>query len=88
MYLDGDAINIVENRKRLLGNSWYHIPKPLLVSVFQYLSAPDLIRAGHTCSVWYQASLDDLLWRDLVKRDFGVDTSVGIMPGIILFLMC
>ncbi|KAJ1520007.1 hypothetical protein ONE63_004238 [Megalurothrips usitatus] len=78
---DADAINIVENRKRLLGNSWYHIPKPLLQNIFQYLCAPDLIKAGLTCTTWYQTSNDELLWRDLLRKDFGVDTSLGIRPG-------
>ena len=88
VYLDGDTSNIVENRKRLLGNSWYHIPRPLLVSIFQYLSAPDLIKAGLSCSAWYQASKDDLLWRDLLKRDFAVNTSGGIMPGNFFLFFC
>lgn len=82
--MDGDTINIVENRKRLLGNSWYHIPKPLLLNVFQYLCAPDLIKAGRTCSTWNQISSDELLWRDLLRTDFGVDTSVGLRPGMFL----
>ncbi|XP_034231119.1 F-box/WD repeat-containing protein 5 [Thrips palmi] len=79
--LEDDVIHIVENRKRLLGDSWYHIPKPLLLNVFQYLSAPDLIKAGLTCSTWQQTSTDELLWRDLLQKDFGVDTSTGIRPG-------
>lgn len=80
-FLDEDVFHIVENRKRLLGDSWYHIPKQLLLNIFQYLSATDLIKAGLTCSTWQQTSTDELLWRDLLRKDFGIDTSSGIRPG-------
>ncbi|KAE8739473.1 hypothetical protein FOCC_FOCC015027 [Frankliniella occidentalis] len=76
--LDADSISFVEHRKRLLANSWYHIPKPLLLNIFQYLSAPELTSAGLTCSTWHQTSTDDLLWRALIRKDFGVKPSTGI----------
>lgn len=85
--VDDDAIHIVENRKRLLGNSWYHTPKPLLLNIFQYLSAPDLIKAGLTCSTWQQISTDEFLWRDLLRKDFGIDTTAGIRPGKVAVLI-
>lgn len=61
--------------------NWAYLPEPMLLHIFQYLSAYDILTAGRTCKDWCRSSYDDLLWKNLVYRHFKIDRSVEIMPG-------
>lgn len=63
------------------GSCWNYIPDPMLLQIFQYLSAKELLDAGRTCRLWNRVSYDELLWKQLFYKDFKIDRSVGIVPG-------
>ncbi|KAG8269278.1 F-box/WD repeat-containing protein 5, partial [Homalodisca vitripennis] len=64
------------------GGCWWDImPDPMLLQVFQYLTARELLDAGQTCRLWNRVSYDEMLWKHLLYRDFRIDSSVGILPG-------
>lgn len=70
--------------------SWEYLPAPALCNIFKYLSYKDLINAGRTCVMWYNASKDDFLWKDLLCENFKIDRSISLMGGrcICLILEC
>ncbi|XP_063242847.1 F-box/WD repeat-containing protein 5 isoform X2 [Bacillus rossius redtenbacheri] len=61
--------------------AWCFLPDTLLLHIFKYLSAHELLVAGLACWSWRRVSLDQFLWRDLLRGDFCVEPSVGIAPG-------
>lgn len=65
---------------------WDYMPDSMLLQVFQYLPARDLLNGGQTCSLWNRVSYDDLLWKSLLYRDYKIDACVGILPGRFLTL--
>uniref|UniRef100_A0A1B6DP33 F-box domain-containing protein n=2 Tax=Clastoptera arizonana TaxID=38151 RepID=A0A1B6DP33_9HEMI len=66
---------------RISGNSWNYMPDPMLINIFQYLTAKELLDAGLTCRFWNKISYDELLWKHLFYKDYKIDPSIGIMPG-------
>ncbi|ENN77344.1 F-box/WD repeat-containing protein 5 isoform X2 [Dendroctonus ponderosae] len=60
---------------------WCYLPYPALYKIFQHLSYKELISTGNVCKLWYQASRNDLLWRDLFYQNFLVDRSVPVVAG-------
>lgn len=65
---------------RMVG-CWDCMPDQMLLQVFQFLSARELLNAGQTCRLWNRVSYDELLWKYLLYRDYKIDSSVGILPG-------
>ncbi|KAJ8952508.1 hypothetical protein NQ318_003304 [Aromia moschata] len=63
------------------GNFWRFLPYPALYKIFQHLNYKDLIAAGQVCKLWYEASLNDLLWKELFFKNFLVDRSVPVVTG-------
>lgn len=68
------------------GSCWNYMSDPMLLNIFQYLSAKELLDAGLTCRLWNRISYDELLWKHLFYRDHKVDPAVGIIPGIFMLL--
>lgn len=64
-----------------VNSNWYYLPDPILLHIFQYLSARELLDVGLTCRSWLCVSYDELLWKDLVYHNFKIDRSVKIAPG-------
>lgn len=60
---------------------WCYLPYPALYKIFQHLSYKELISTGNVCKLWFQASRNDLLWRDLFYQNFLVDRSVPVVAG-------
>lgn len=60
---------------------WNLMPDSMLLQVFQYLSARELLNAGQICRLWNRVSYDELLWKSLLYRDYKIDSTVGILPG-------
>lgn len=60
---------------------WDNVTDTVLLEIFQYLSARQLMNVGKVCKLWSRVSYDEFLWRDLFHQDFSVKDCVGIMPG-------
>ncbi|XP_046999141.1 F-box/WD repeat-containing protein 5 [Schistocerca americana] len=60
---------------------WNYIPDTILLHIFQYLTARELLNVGLTCKRWLSVSYDELLWKNLLYSTFKIDRSVGIAPG-------
>jgi F-box/WD-40 domain protein 5 len=65
-----------------VNSNWYYLPDPILLHIFQYLSARELLDVGLTCRSWLRVSYDEFLWKDLVYQNFKIDPSVKIAPGV------
>lgn len=63
------------------GKCWGLAPDPVLLQVFAFLGAGDLMRAGQTCETWCRLAYDELLWKRLFCRDHGLDLTASIAPG-------
>ncbi|WAR30958.1 FBXW5-like protein [Mya arenaria] len=56
--------------------SWKSLPEHILLQIFSYLTAQDLAQAGLVCKVWLRVAFDELLWKDLFYRHWGVSRSI------------
>lgn len=65
-----------------MNSNWYYLPDPILLHIFQYLSARELLDVGQTCRSWLRVSYDEYLWKDLVYHNYKIDRSVKIAPGM------
>lgn len=62
-------------------SNWNYLPDSILLHIFQYLSARELLDVGLTCRSWFRVSYDEFLWKDLFYYNFKIDPSVKIAPG-------
>ncbi|KAG5889639.1 hypothetical protein JTB14_028918 [Gonioctena quinquepunctata] len=60
---------------------WNFLPYPALYKIFHYLSYKELISVGQVCKSWYEASLDDFLWKELFFKNFLVDRTIPVVSG-------
>ncbi|XP_022197374.2 F-box/WD repeat-containing protein 5 isoform X3 [Nilaparvata lugens] len=60
---------------------WNYAPDIILLDVFQYLDATELLKAGKVCRRWNRLSMDEMLWKALFYKDFKIDRNIGIMPN-------
>ena len=67
-----------------INSNWYYLPEPVLLHIFQYLSPRELLDVGLTCKTWWRISYDEFLWKDLFYRNFKIDSSIKIVPGMLL----
>lgn len=67
------------------GSLWPYLPHAALFQVFNYLNYKDLSKVGEVCQNWYNASRDELLWKQLLYHNFRIHRSVPIVAGN---LMC
>jgi len=54
---------------------WEELPEPLLISIFNQLTASEALACGRVCSQWLAASRDGPLWKRLLCRDFSLKFS-------------
>jgi hypothetical protein len=66
-------------------SNWNYLPDSILLHIFQYLSARELLDVGLTCRSWFRVSYDEFLWKDLFYYNFKIDPSVKIVPGKYFF---
>ncbi|XP_070614483.1 F-box/WD repeat-containing protein 5 [Erythrolamprus reginae] len=57
------------------------LPDSLLVEIFRHLRAPDVLAAGRVCRQWRRVARDEVLWRRLFYRHFGVARHVPRHPA-------
>uniref|UniRef100_T1HBG4 Uncharacterized protein n=1 Tax=Rhodnius prolixus TaxID=13249 RepID=T1HBG4_RHOPR len=60
---------------------WTVIPDSVLLHIFNFLSAKEVLNAGLTCKRWNMISLDDILWKHLFFRNFCITPGLPIAPG-------
>lgn len=60
---------------------WAFLPDTVLLHIFQFLTAPELLRTSQVCHSWYRVACDEFLWRDLLHHDYNIDRSIGLAPG-------
>jgi len=63
---------------------WLYLPDQVLLHIFQFFSGQELSRVKQVCSTWHRVGCDELLWRDLLHKDYKIDKSIGLPPGNIL----
>eukprot|EP00092_Neocalanus_flemingeri_P027867 GFUD01030251.1.p1 GENE.GFUD01030251.1~~GFUD01030251.1.p1 ORF type:complete len:504 (-),score=102.74 GFUD01030251.1:97-1608(-) len=60
--------------------TWDLLPEPLLFSILSTLSYHEIIRVGFTCRRWHTVSMDNLLWKKVICRDFKLSLKTTIHP--------
>lgn len=66
---------------------WAQLPEPLLVSIFNRLTASEASACGRVCSQWLPASRDGPLWKRLLCRDFSLKfSSTRLREGALSWL--
>ncbi|KAH3708749.1 uncharacterized protein LOC127858078 [Dreissena polymorpha] len=61
--------------------SWQSLPDHVLLQIFSYLTASDLAKTGLVCKGWLRVAFDELLWKDLFYRHWGISRSIAMAPG-------
>jgi hypothetical protein len=82
-----DGVSFAGDTAREISSNWYYLPDAILLHIFQYLSAKELLDVGLTCRSWLRVSYDELLWKDLFYHNFKIDPSVKIVPGMCNILL-
>lgn len=77
-----DDVYLTSDPPLEVSSNWYYLPDSILLHIFQYLSARELLDVGLTCRSWSRVSYDEYLWKDLVYHNFKIDRSVKIAPGM------
>ena len=55
--------------------AWENLPEELLLKIFEFLPLADLRSVLETCQKWNIAATDDILWRNLTRRDYKIPRS-------------
>lgn len=76
-----DDVNFTGDSLLETNSNWNYLPDSILLHIFQYLSARELLDVGLTCRSWFRVSYDEFLWKDLFYLNFKIDPSVKIVPG-------
>lgn len=61
--------------------SWELLPEPLLFSILQTLPYEEIIKVGFICKRWNVVSMDNLLWKKVLCRDFQITLKTKIHPS-------
>ncbi|KAM6431527.1 F-box/WD repeat-containing protein 5 isoform 2-T2 [Liasis olivaceus] len=57
------------------------LPDSLLYEIFRYLEPPDVLSAGRVCRQWRSVARDEVLWKELFYRYYGVARDVPRHPA-------
>ncbi|XP_060603612.1 uncharacterized protein LOC132756525 isoform X2 [Ruditapes philippinarum] len=60
---------------------WRTLPDHILLHIFSFLEASTLAKAGLVCKAWLRVGFDELLWKDLFYRHWGISRSIMMAPG-------
>lgn len=55
---------------------WQELPDSLLLHIFSFLEAGQLLHASETCKIWNRVSNDESLWKGLLSRKYDVTAKV------------
>ncbi|XP_067001558.2 F-box/WD repeat-containing protein 5 [Anabrus simplex] len=80
MESDAGPSNFIEDDR------WNYLPDSILLHIFQYLTAKELLDVGLVCKTWNRVTYDELLWKALLYNNFKIDPSVGIAPDKVSWL--
>lgn len=75
--IETDDVNYVWNH-----TEWDYIPDPILLKILAQLRVRDILNASECCRRWNDISKDDYLWKKVFQRDFNVDKTIALKPGI------
>ena len=56
-------------------SGWEVLSDPLLLQILKYLKPIDIISCSKVCMHWYRICQDNLLWKEVFRRDFLNQTS-------------
>ncbi|XP_046635564.1 F-box/WD repeat-containing protein 5-like isoform X1 [Daphnia pulicaria] len=62
-------------------NGWSELPDHVLLQIFRFLKAEDILKLSTVSQTWYRVSRDELLWKSFFKRDWNISPKIGIAPG-------
>jgi hypothetical protein len=62
-------------------DQWLFLPDQVVLHIFQFLSGQQLSKVKQVCTTWHRIGCDELLWRDLLLKDYKIDKSIGLPPG-------
>ncbi|XP_041481753.1 F-box/WD repeat-containing protein 5-like [Lytechinus variegatus] len=60
---------------------WLCLPESLVVNIFSYLTSSELQRAGCSCRTWLRISHDELLWKNLLYREWKINREIPLPSG-------
>ncbi|XP_030853545.1 F-box/WD repeat-containing protein 5 [Strongylocentrotus purpuratus] len=60
---------------------WLCLPESIVVNIFSYLTSNELQRAGCSCRTWLRISHDELLWKNLLYREWKINRAIPLPPG-------
>lgn len=60
---------------------WRNLVDHVLLHIFSFLQADSLVKAGLVCKTWLQVAFDELLWKDLFYRHYGIPRSIPMAPN-------
>jgi F-box-like len=66
---------------------WLFLPDQVVLHIFQFLSGQQLSTVKQVCTTWHRIGCDELLWRDLLLKDYKIDKSIGLPPGKLMHLV-
>lgn len=61
-------------------SSWSNLSDHVLLQIFRYLRAEDIMVAARVSKAWYRVSRDELMWKSLFKRDWNISPKIGMAP--------
>lgn len=62
-------------------STWSLVPEPVFLTILNYMKAREILNAGECCRRWNDITKDDYLWKKIFRRDFKVDSVIGLKPG-------
>lgn len=71
----------VEEEEECSFPCWKTLPDHILLHIFSFLGASALAKAGLICKGWLRVAFDELLWKDLFYRHWGISRSIPMAPG-------
>lgn len=66
---------------KIAENLFSFLPENVLVKIFKYLSAREILNCSECCKRWNFVSKDLLLWREKFRVDFKVDRDIKLKPS-------
>jgi F-box/WD-40 domain protein 5 len=59
---------------------WQKFPDVILLKIFTYLQARELLVISQVCRSWSRVAYDELLWKDLFYRHWKIKRSIPMAP--------
>jgi F-box-like len=62
-------------------NQFTYLPENVLINIFKYLSAREILNCSECCKRWNYVSRDSLLWRSKFRDDFKIESGIKLKPS-------